>query len=115
MIRRTFGFINGKVGDYAMVANSPSISMRSAPALFIFGWIAAVLGYFGILPENLGAALAILAWTTSVTLILLDRIAKYRAEVSPLQDVWSDGETEDEDAMVKPLANPRELGLDVPL
>ncbi len=98
-----------------MAANSPSISMRAAPALFIFGWIAAVLGYFGILPENLGAGLAILAWTTSVILILLDRMAKYRAEVGPLQDMWSDGESEDEETEVEPLANPRELGLDVPL
>ena len=98
-----------------MAADSPSISMRAAPALFILGWILAVLGYFGILPENLGAGLAILAWTTSVTLILLDRIAKYRAEVRPLQDVWGNGESEDESADIEPLANPRELGLDVPL
>ena len=89
--------------------------MRAAPSLFILGWIAAVIGYFSILPENIAAAIAILAWTTAFILVLLDRVAKYRADVRSLQNEWVDEEVENESSEIEPLVEPRDLGLDVPL
>ena len=98
-----------------MAANSPSLSMRATPALFILGWVVATMGYFSILSENIAAGLAIIAWTTSATFILLDRMAKYRADIRPLQTEWTDEETENESTEIEPLTNPLDLGLDIPL
>ena len=98
-----------------MAANSPSFSMRAAPAIFILGWVVAAMGYFSILSENIAAGIAILAWTTSATFILLDRMAKYRADIRPLQSEWTDEETENGSTEIEPLTNPIDLGLDVPL
>ncbi len=98
-----------------MAADSPSLSMRAAPALFILGWIVAAMGYFTILSENIAAGIAILSWTTSASFILLDRMAKYRADIRPLQTEWADEETENDISEVEPLTNPLDLGLDIPL
>jgi hypothetical protein len=115
MIRRTSGFINGKGVLDTMGADSPSLSMRAAPSLFILGWISAITGYFSVLSEDIAGLLAILAWTAAFILILLDRMAKYRADVRPLQNEWKDEEAENESSETEPMVNPRELGLDIPL
>ena len=54
-----------------MRADSPSLSMRAAPSLFILGWIAAITGYFSVIPEDIAGLLAILAWTAAFILILM--------------------------------------------
>ena len=42
-------------------------------------------------------------------------MAKYRADVRPLQNEWMDEEAENESSETEPMVNPRDLGLDIPL